>query len=123
MIGIKKGVFFLAFMFFFSSLDGRKGPCPGRGLPLMEEKKQKKIKASPRPGKLAGYRWEWKRGRGIWPGTCGNGKGGTFFAAPPIADRYLSGEGFNIGARALLLQAILNNPAAHARDALHFLQI
>ncbi|ETK05972.1 hypothetical protein T230_14795 [Tannerella sp. oral taxon BU063 isolate Cell 1/3] len=30
MIGIKKGVFFLAFMFFFSSLDGRKGPCRGR---------------------------------------------------------------------------------------------
>ena len=30
-------------------------PSPGRGLPLMEEKKQKKIKASPRPGSLAGY--------------------------------------------------------------------
>jgi len=30
MIDIKKGVFFLAFMFFFSSLDGRKGPCRGR---------------------------------------------------------------------------------------------
>ena len=28
--------------------------CPSF-LPLMEEKKQKKIKASPRPGKLAGY--------------------------------------------------------------------
>ena len=28
-----------------------------------------------------------------------------------------------IGALALLLQAILNNPAAHSRDALHFLQI
>ena len=26
----------------------------------MEEKKQKKIKASPRPGKLAGYVWGWK---------------------------------------------------------------
>ena len=30
-------------------------PCPGRGLPLIQEKKQKKIKASPRPGNLAGY--------------------------------------------------------------------
>ena len=30
-------------------------PCPGRGLVLIQEKKQKKIKASPRPGKLAGY--------------------------------------------------------------------
>ena len=29
----------------------------------MEEKRQKKIKASPRPRKLAGYMWEWKRGR------------------------------------------------------------
>ena len=28
----------------------------------MEEKKQKKIKASPRPGKLAGYVWGWKMG-------------------------------------------------------------
>ena len=26
----------------------------------MEEKKQKKIKASPRPGNLAGYVWGWK---------------------------------------------------------------
>ena len=88
-------------------------PCPGRGLVLIQEKKQKKIKASPRPGKLAGYMWEWKRGRGIWPGTCGGGKWGVFFFAPPVADRYLSGGGFNIAARALLLQAILNNPAAH----------
>ncbi len=31
-------------------------PCPGRGLPLMEEKKQKKIKASPRPGKFGRVR-------------------------------------------------------------------
>ena len=30
-------------------------PCPGRGLVLIQEKKQKKIKASPRPGKLARY--------------------------------------------------------------------
>ena len=30
-------------------------PCPGRGLVLIQEKKQKKIKASPRPGNLAGY--------------------------------------------------------------------
>ncbi|AOH40980.1 hypothetical protein C7123_02255 [Tannerella serpentiformis] len=88
-------------------------PCPGRGLPLMEEKKQKKIKASPRPGKLAGYMWERKRGRGIRPDTGGGGKWGTFFFAPSVADRYLSGGSFNIGARTLLLQAILNNPAAH----------
>ena len=30
-------------------------PSPGRGLALMKEKMQKKIKASPRPGNLAGY--------------------------------------------------------------------
>ena len=42
MIGIKRGVFF--FLTSGSSF-----------LPLMEEKKQKKIKASPRPGNLAGY--------------------------------------------------------------------
>jgi len=28
----------------------------------MEEKQQKKIKASPRPGKMAGYVWGWKMG-------------------------------------------------------------
>ena len=89
MISIKRGVFFLALIIFFSSLDGRKEakenqglteagefgrvcvgvenvpeklPCPGRGLVLIQEKKQKKIKVSPRPGNLAGYRWGWKMG-------------------------------------------------------------
>ena len=108
---------------FFSCLDTRKEAKEDQGLTEAGEFGRVQVGVEKRPGKLAGYRWGWKRGRGRWPGTCGGGKWGTFFFAPSVADRYLSGGGFNIGARALLLQAILNNPAAHARDALHFLQI
>ena len=37
MIGVIKGVFFLAFMFFFSSLDGRKEAKEDQGLTEAEE--------------------------------------------------------------------------------------
>ena len=107
----------------FSSLDGRKEAKEDQGLTEAGEFGRVQVGVEKRPGKMAGYMWEWKRGQGIRPGMGGGGKWGIFFFAPSVADRYLSGGGFNIGARALLLQAILNNPAAHVRDALHFLQI
>ena len=86
-------------MIFFSSLDGRKEAKEDQGLTEAGEFGRVQVGMEKGPGKLAGYRW--------------GGKWGVFFFSPPIADRYLSGGGFNIAARALLLQAILNNPAAH----------
>ena len=62
LIDTENGHFFLVFMFFFSSLDGRKEAKEDQGLTEAEEFGRVQVGMEKGPGKLAGYVWEWKMG-------------------------------------------------------------
>ena len=62
MIDNENGRFFLVFIFFFSSLDGRKEAKEDQGLTEAGELGRVQVGVEKRAGKMAGYGWGWKMG-------------------------------------------------------------